>query len=104
MWTGRSRWMCIAASPRRAGAVVSGRIYWSSLNNNSIEQAKTDGTGILNNLVTGADEGGPQGIAITGSALRTASASPDALDFGPRPLQDYGTPKSLTITDTGPRH
>ena len=79
--------------PRYPGiAPGSGRIYWSGLNNNSIGHAKTDGTGILNNLVTGADEGGPQGIAITGSALRTASAGPGALDFGRRPHRTRARP------------
>lgn len=81
--------------------VVNGHIYWVSLDSNYLGVANSDGTGILNDFILRADEGGPAGIAVTGSALPRVSASATKLDFGPHPLQDFGRPKAVTITDTG---
>jgi virginiamycin B lyase len=81
--------------------VVNGHIYWVNLDSDYIGVANSDGTGILKNFIPRADEGGPAGIAVTGSALPRASASATKLDFGTHPLQDFGRPKTVTITDTG---
>lgn len=81
--------------------VVNGHIYWVNLDSDYLGVANSDGTGILKNFIPRADEGGPAGIAFTGSALPRASASATKLDFGTHPLQDFGRPKTVTITDTG---
>jgi virginiamycin B lyase len=81
--------------------VVGGHIYWVNLDSDYLGVANSDGTGILKNFIPRADEGGPAGIAVTGSALPRASASATKLDFGTHALNDFGRPKTLTITDTG---
>ncbi len=81
--------------------VVGGRMYWGNVDMGTIGQAKLDGTASVADLVGGIGRGWPQGIAVTGSALPQATASPTALDYGTHDLLDYGKPKMVTITDTG---
>jgi virginiamycin B lyase len=82
-------------------AVSGGRIYWGSLKTNTVGEAKIDGTSPDNSFITGADTDGPSGLAVTGAAVPRAAADPTALAFGSHPLNTYGTPMTVTITDTG---
>ncbi|MBV9050382.1 MAG: choice-of-anchor D domain-containing protein [Solirubrobacterales bacterium] len=90
-----------AATDPAAVAVSGDRIYWGSLTESTIGEAKIDGTSPDNSFITGADEGGPVGLAVNGAALPRAAATPTALAYGSHPLNDYGTPLTVTITNTG---
>jgi Low-density lipoprotein receptor repeat class B len=82
----------------RALAVSNGRIYYG-FQDLSVGEVKTDGTGRLDDLIT--VDGGASGIAVTGTVLPRAAATPDALGFGTHTLDNYSTPKTVTISDTG---
>jgi virginiamycin B lyase len=82
-------------------AVEGGRLYWGTFNMNTVAVANVDGSGVLTDLVSGADEGGPLGVAVNGASIPQAGADKTKLDFGTHALGNFGTAHSVTVSDTG---
>ena len=80
----------------RALAVDGTYIYWSK-DGGTVGRAKLDGTGVTPNLIPAATSA--SGIAVDGLPSGSVSANPTTLAFGSQPLDTFGAPLPVTITN-----
>jgi virginiamycin B lyase len=82
------------------GVALDGQhLYWANSGGTTIGRANLDGSAANQSFITGADA--PGGVAVDPGPAGTATASAASLSFGVQPLDTFGAPQSLTLTNSG---
>lgn len=82
-------------------AVDGQHVYWTNLGGpgNTVGRANLDGSGVNQSFIT--DSGQVAALAVDSGPGGTASPSNASMSFGTQPLATYGSPQTLTVTNTG---
>jgi virginiamycin B lyase len=90
----------ITGAQAPAGVAIDGQhVYWGNLDSDTIGRANLDGSGINQSFIASAPS--VFGIAVDDGPPGTATPSPIRISFPTQPLNTFGTPQSVTITNTG---
>ena len=80
-------------------AVDGQHIYWGDSGQNAVGRANLDGSAANGNFIINAAQ--PFGVAVDGGPAGSATPSQASLSLPAQPLDTYGAPQPLTITNTG---
>ena len=80
-------------------AIDGQHIYWGNLDSGTIGRANLDGSGVNQSFIASAPSA--FGIAVDDGPPGTATPSSVRISFPTQPLNTFGTPQSVTITNTG---